>query len=116
MSLTETINRRVELWARQEIKGENGEPICDALGQPMYADVRVGVIWAGIVPQTGSLLSGRAADTKISRTTHKIICRFRHDISSNMWFVYNKSRYNILYLLDPYESHECLEIFCEVVV
>ena len=69
-----------------------------------------------VIPQTGSLLSGRTADTTLSRTTHKIVMRYCKDITPDMWFVYDGIRYNILYIMDPYLDHERLEIFCEVLL
>lgn len=72
-------------------------------------------VYAGVIPQTGSLLKGRTADTTLSRTTHKIITRYRKDIIQDMWFMYEGVRYDILYIMDECLNHERLEIFCEVV-
>lgn len=84
------------------------------LGQYPNVVFKVATMWASIVPQTGSLLAGRTNDTALSKTTHKIIVRYRDDILPSDWFMYNGERYNIIYISDPYASHERLEIFCEV--
>ena len=108
-NITTLLNRRVELW-----KNETADEL-NALGQYAMTEERAAVIWAAIIPQTGSLLSGRTADTTLSRTTHKFVIRYREDIDPSDWFVYKGERYNILYLLDPYANHERLEVFCEAV-
>ena len=88
----------------------------DALGQFPTVDTQYATVWAAILPQTGSLLSGRTAETTLSRTTHKVITRYRADITPDMWIIADGVRYNILYIMDPNLDHERLEIFCEVVI
>lgn len=86
----------------------------DDLGQYPVEEQTVATVWAGVTPQTGSLLTGRAAETQLSRTTHKVIIRYRKDVTPEMWLEIEGQRYDILYILDPYLQHERLEIFCEV--
>ena len=86
----------------------------DELGQYPAEEQTVATVWAGVTPQTGSLLSGRAAETQLSRTTHKVVIRYRKDVTPDMWLIIGGQRYDILYILDPYLQHERLEIFCEV--
>lgn len=86
----------------------------DALGQYPIVDKEVCTVWCGVVPQTGSMLSGRQAETILTRTTHKVVIRYRDDIMPEMWLMIDGVRYDILYILDPYLRHETLEIFCEV--
>lgn len=71
-------------------------------------------VWCAVIPQTGSLLNGRPAETELARTTHKIIIRFRPDITPDMWVEVYGVRYDILYVMDPYHGHTTLELFCEV--
>lgn len=104
-----TMNKRVELWQRQKLSQTN------EAGQEQYQDAKVATFWAQLRPQTGSLLSGRTAGTAISKTTHKVICRYRTGVGADMWLLYGGQRYNIIYVLDPYEKHQTLEMFCEVV-
>lgn len=107
-SLSSRLNQKAEIW-------KNGvSAIKDALGQYPQEDQKVTVVWAGVTPQTGSLLSGRTADTQLTRTTHKVLIRYREDVTADMWLVIGGQRYDILYILDPYLKHEQLEIFCEV--
>ena len=86
----------------------------DELGQYPVGEQTVATVWAGVTPQTGSLLSGRVAETQLSRTTHKVVIRYRKDVTPDMWLIIGGQRYDILYILDPYLQHERLEIFCEV--
>jgi len=108
--LATMLNRRVAFYhnVRSDVR--------DALGQFPTVDAVYATVWAAVLPQTGSLLSGRTAETTLSRTTHKVITRYRNDITPDMWIMVDGVRYNILYIMDPNLDHERLEIFCEVVV
>lgn len=86
----------------------------DALGQYPVEEKPFAVVWCGVTPQTGSLLAGRPAETKLSRTTHKVVIRYRRGITPDMWLVIDGETYDILYVLDPYLAHDRLELFCEV--
>lgn len=108
-NLTTLLNKRVELWRNATSDERN------VFGQYARVEERAATMWAAVIPQTGSLLSGRTADTTLSRTTHKFVIRYREDIKPSDWFVYKGERYNILYALDPYANHERLEVYCEAV-
>lgn len=57
----------IEIWTRQETDET------DALGEKVLKDVKVADnLFADIETRAGSLLSGRAADTVMSKVTHKI--------------------------------------------
>lgn len=86
----------------------------DKLGQYPVSPRKVADLWCGVTPQTGSLLTGRPAETQLSRTTHKVVIRYRKGVTSDMWLEIQGQRYEILYILDPYLRHETLELFCEV--
>ena len=109
ISLTNSLNRRVELW-RNTVDGQKNE-----LGQDLNIPVTVADLWAGIISLTGSLLSGRTAETTLSKTTHKIIIRYTKNIKPSDWFIYKGKRFNILYISDPDDMHRMIEAFCEVV-
>ena len=101
------LNRKIELWENYQTDGVN------AIGQALWKQRKVRDLWAEVRPQTGSVLN-RTAETKLSRTTHKIITRYTDIIKPGMWFIADGQRYEILYILDPYLQHNTLEIFCEV--
>ena len=102
------LRTRAELW-HMETATER-----DDLGQYPVSPKLICRLWAAVTPQTGSLLTGRLADTQISKTTHKVTVRFRRGITPDMWLLIDGQRYDILYILDPYLRHETLELFCEV--
>lgn len=106
--LTTQLNKKVEIWHTVASTTRN------ELGQKPVEDQLLDTVYAGIIPQTGSLLTGRTADTDLSRTTHKVIMRYRDDLTPDMWIMAEGVRYDILYIMDPYLNHERLEIFCEV--
>lgn len=86
----------------------------DALGQYPVVEETVATVWCGVTPQTGSLLTGRPAETQLSKTTHKVVMRYRPGMTADMWLEIAGETFDILYILDPYLRHETLEIFCEV--
>ncbi len=86
----------------------------DALNQYPATPQTVATVWCAVLPQTGSLLTGRPGETALARTTHKILMRYRDDITPDMWVEVEGERYDILYILDPYLKHISLELFCEV--
>ena len=86
----------------------------DETGQYPAEEQTVAAVWCQVVPQTGSLLTGRPGETVLARTTHKIVMRYRKDITPDMWVEVEGERYDILYVMDPYLKHISLELFCEV--
>lgn len=109
MRLSSICKNRCELW-RTETSTEKNR-----LGQYPKTDIKVMEFWAAILPQSGGLLNNRPADTLLTRTTHKIVCRYNDKINSSDWIIYNGTRYDIIYIQDPYLNNERLEIFVEVV-
>lgn len=110
MRLTSILKNRVAVW------GEVTSETKNRLGQYPKEEKKLFEVWAAIIPQTGSLLSGRQADTTLTRTTHKIVMRYNKNITSANWFMYDGVRYDILYIMDPYLNGERLECFCEVIL
>lgn len=109
-NLSGRLNKKIEFWQNIQTEKRN------ELGQKAWENQKVKTAWAEVKPQTGSLLSGRAAESTLSRTTHKITVRYDTRIKEDMWVIADGRRYEILYILDPYLSGEVMEIFCEVVI
>ena len=105
-----TLRNRVEVWHNVEVENK--------LKKKSTEPAKKLSLWAQIIPKTGSLLTGRTADTMLSKTTHVIKCRYidGKDIGPDDWIVYQGQRYDIDYILNPYMRNETLEIFCQVVV
>ena len=110
MRLSSICKNRIEVWGTVTATEKN------RLGQHSKEDKKLFDVWGAVLPQTGSLLNGRQADTTLTRTTHKIVLRYTDKITSANWFVYNGVRYDILYIMDPYLNSERLECYCEVVI
>lgn len=108
--LSTMLNKRLEFWHNTRVEER------DELGQMPVGEEKLLELYGCIIPQTGSLMNGRTGDTTLSRTTHKVVIRYRKDITPDMWVMFEGKRYNILYILDPYSNHERLEIFCEVLL
>ncbi len=101
-------DKKIEVWSPKGQKVEN------KLGEVRYKPGKLKTIWAGIIPQTGSLIKQSNTDTLLANTTHKIIVRYNagKDIKNDMWFIYKEHRFDINYVLNPYFRNETLEIFC----
>lgn len=110
MRLSSICKNRIEVWRSVTSKEKN------RLGQFPKEDKKIMEIYGAILPQSGGLLNNRPAETVLTRTTHKIICRYNDEIKSSDWIIYKGVRYNIIYIQDPYINNERLEIFTEVVV
>lgn len=110
MRLSSICKNRLEVWGQATSETKN------RLGQYPKEDKKLFEVWGAVLPQTGGLLSGRQAETTLSRTTHKIIVRYTDKITSANWFIYDGVRYDILYIMDPYLNSERLECYCEVVI
>lgn len=105
--LSARLNRVAELWGNSQFTNE--------LGETDFAPMKIRDLHVAIIPQTGAMIRGQA-ETLLSNVTTKFICRYRTDITVDMWLMYAGKRHNIKYILDPYAAHETLEIFCEEVV
>lgn len=101
------LNKRIEIW--HKTKKEN------MLKQTEEDDQLYKLLWASIVPQTGKSFSAPAGTTQ-AEISHKIIIRYRTDITEIMFIKYQGRRFDIKYILDPYEKHEKLEIYVSEVV
>ena len=108
--LATMLNKRVEVWHSVKSTERN------RLGQCPIEDKLFTVVYGAVIPQTGSLLNGRTADTVLTRTTHKVLMRYRDDITADMWLIVDGVRYEIIYVMNPNLDNERLEIFVEVVV
>lgn len=110
LRLSSMLKNRLEVWGVVTATEKN------RLGQYPKEEKKLFDVWGAILPMTGGLLSGRQAETTLTRTTHKIVTRYTDKINSNMFIIYKGTRYDILYIQDPYLNGERLEIFCEVVI
>nr|WP_325212929.1 phage head closure protein [uncultured Oscillibacter sp.] len=71
-------------------------------------------VWASIKP-----LSGRefyAAEQSQSEVTHKIDCRYRAGLTTDMQVRFDSRRFEIVSIIDWEERHESLLIMCKELV
>ncbi|MCQ2439600.1 MAG: hypothetical protein MJ074_07540 [Oscillospiraceae bacterium] len=115
------VNKGSDFRFRAELWRNATSPERDALGQHPIVPERVCSFWCARIPQTGSLLNGRAAETVLSRTTHKIVRRMpphgdavQVPAGPEMWIIIGGVRYDILYTQPGYPDASVQEIFCEV--
>ena len=103
------LRNRVDVWANQKVLNE--------LGETTYKFVKLHSLWAAVVPQTGSL-QRQQADTMLTNVTHKIFVRHVDGqmITKDMQIFHDNHRYEIRYILNPYERDELLEIFCQELI
>lgn len=99
------LDKRIQIWGKKKVE--------TILKENSYDDVLLKSCWASIVPKTGSLISGRPADTIVSKTTHMIKIRYNSwpGLKSKDWIIFNGHRYDIDYILNPYFKNEFYEIF-----
>ncbi len=90
----------------------------DDLGDPLYYDdscwLNTASLWASIRP-----LSGRefyAAEQSQSEVTHKIGCRYRPGLTTEMRVCFGSRRFKILSIIDWEERHEKLLLMCKELV
>jgi len=117
------LNRKIEIWGKIPFENE--------LHENDFKNGKIKTIWAKIIPQTGSLIKQKNADTLLSNVTHKVIVRYNSvkDLKADDWLMYFEKdtdrqiylndqdkkvghRLDIKYMLDPYYKHEFKEIFC----
>lgn len=110
LRLSSMLKNRLEIWRVETATEKN------RLGQYPKEEKKLFEVWGAILPQNGGLLNGRPADTTLTRTTHKIVTRYTDKIKSSDFIMYKGTRYDIIYIQDPYLNGERLEIFCEVVI
>lgn len=89
----------IEIWTKQE----TGEK--DELDEPIYEDVAVATnLFADFESRAGSLISGRPADTVMSKVTSKFSYPFNNYpvrlLPEIHWIKYKGVKFNIEYFLN----------------
>lgn len=102
-------NRLIEIW-----QDKDGEEI-DELGNKIAVPEKIGETFAHFKSLLGTLLTGRAADTVVSKTTFKITWpyyNFPEVIPGIQYIKFEGKKFNIDYSLDDEFKHEELQVFC----
>ena len=103
------LNRKIEIHGKIEYE--------NTVGETSVRHGKIKSIWAQIIPQT-AVLQKQQADTILTNVTHKIVVRYSaaKDVTHDMEIHFKNRKYDIRYILNPYESNETLEIFVEEVI
>lgn len=103
------LRNKIDIYANVEFE--------NSIGETSYRYDKIKSIWAKIVPQTGSL-QVQQADTILTNVTHKIIVRYggNNDITKDMEIKFKDRKYEIRFILNPFERNETLEIFVQEVL
>lgn len=85
----------------------------DSYGSEIVNGVFVKRIFASVQSKTGSMLYGRPADTKLSKTTHKIEYRYRNfpELNEKYYIKYRNERYDIEYCDNRNCANEVMDVF-----
>lgn len=102
------LNKKIKIWGKK--------PGVNELGQNTLEDEYLKDVWAQIIPQTGRLMN-QPAETILSNVTHKIIIRHQAfpGLKDSMFITYKGKRFDIDFVLNPYEKNEYLEVFARQV-
>lgn len=88
------LNIPIEIWKKSQTETKN------ELGHKISQDKRVvECIFAEVTSKSGSMLYGRPADTKLSKTTHKIVYRYDNfpNLTEEYYIKINNKKYEIDY-------------------
>ena len=93
------------------------------IGEQQPEEKLLKTIWAAVSPRTGSMMSGRAADVMLSKTTHCITIRAEEarDVTVDYLIKWNdlngrKHVFDIDYVLPPTRRSQFTEIYAQEVI
>ena len=107
-NLTNELNKRIEIWGKTKVTNE--------IGESDFVEVLIQTIWSAIIPQTGNMQKTEA-DTILSNVDVKFKVRYiaGKNIKTDNWIIFKGQRYDIKYILNPFEKNEWFELFAESV-
>lgn len=102
------LTKRVEVWGMVDTE--------NAIGSIEKRPAKIKTIWAEIIPTTGSM--GDRVGTEFAKMTHKVRVRYSagRDITNTHFLKYAGRRYDVLYMLNPFEKNEIIELFTSEVM
>lgn len=90
----------------------------DDFGDPLQGDdsnwIDAAGVWAAIDPVSGREFY--AVEQSQSEVSHKIRCRYRAGLTTDMRIKYGSRRFKIISIIDWEERHESLLIMCKELV
>ncbi len=103
----------IEIWEEEESTQDDD---IDELGERKINKILKAKVLAKKEFRGGGLLTGRPADTVLSKTTHKFTYVYNEypDLTAERnWIKYNGIVYNVLYVLNEDDKNEFLQVFTE---
>lgn len=100
----------IEIWENTNSGKTN------RLGEEPEKPEIVATVFAKIEFRGGGLLTGRAADSVLSKTTQKFTYAYNaypNLLADKNWIEYKGKKYDILYILNEGERDEYLQVFTE---
>ena len=88
----------------------------DELGEKIEKPFLIGSVLASVEFRGGGLLTGRVADSVLTKTTHKFTYVYNNLpflMANKNWIEYKGKKYNILFTLNEGETDEFLQVFTE---
>ena len=109
------LDSRISIYCLQKQENELHEE------EPVPALLKT--VWARVEPRTGSLLSGRPAETMLSKTTHAITVRAEalKGITPDCYILWTdaigrKHRFDIDYILPPVRTNPYTSLYVQEVI
>ena len=100
------LNQRIQIIRNEIIVNENGVE--------EEEEVILTTIWAKAQNMSGTEMF--KANTDYSKTTTRFIIRYRKDITTDDYIIFNNNKFNIVYINNYNYSNEFLEIIGEFIV
>ena len=100
------LNKRINIVRNDVVVNENGVE--------EEREILVTTIWAKAQNMSGTEVF--KANTDYSKTTTRFIIRYRKDITTEDYIIFNNNKFNILYINNYNYSNEFLEIIGELIV
>lgn len=107
----------------QRIAIYQNEVIVNDLNEDQPAPALLKRVWANVQPRTGSLMSGRPADTMLSKTTHVVTVRSEvlKNITTDCYILWTdangqRHRFDIDYILPPVRLQPTSTIYVQEVI
>nr|DAS71220.1 MAG TPA: Putative head tail adaptor [Caudoviricetes sp.] len=100
----------IEIWENKITETTN------RVGEEKEAPELVATVFAKLEFRGGGLLTGRAADSVLSKTTQKFTYAYNAYpdlLADKNWIEYRGKKYDILYILNEGERDEYLQVFTE---
>lgn len=100
------LNKRISIVRNNIIVNSNGIE--------EEAEVNIADIWCKVQNMSGTEIF--KANTDYSKTTTRFIIRYRKDITTEDYILFNNNKFNIVYINNYNYSNEFLEVVGELII